>query len=395
MSTTRESHRPAGTAAEPADNGGAVEKWRSKHAAASQRKKVYAPGAQQPQAGAGRSQQPEIDFTVDTGHSPGHATAAAGDAASERLQRIRQELADRRRTLGRARAMRMFLFIILPVIATVFYLNGVATHFYQSEAVFTIQTNDAGIQPDIAGGLAPAILPPSLQDALMVREYILSREMMEKVEAEHGYITHFMDSDIDPVARLYGSRLLGQDALGFYRQRVRINVDTREGILRLRVQALTPADARRFAGIILGYAEAHVNMLSKKIQDDQIAYMQSAADEAESLLKKARKAVVDMNLVGGSDRGVVRKKLARYEHANIDKEIAQQRWEFALQSLQNARLDSLRQRRYFSVGVPPTEPVLAARPEKLKTTFLALVIFASLYAIVAVFFSALREHNRL
>ncbi len=393
MSKARKPRRQASSDS-PA-TGSAVEQWRNRHGEANSDKQVYAPGAQQSKRPAPAPAEPAIDFTHDTGHTPGEQTATADDIAAERLARIRSDLADKRRKLGRARAMRMALFILLPVIATVFYLNGVATHFYQSDAVFTIQTNEASAQPDIAGGLAPTILPPSLQDALMVREYILSRKMMEKIEAEHGYISYFMDSDIDPVARLYGSNLLGRDALAFYRQRVQINVDIQEGILRLRVQALNPADAMKFADIILGYAEAHVNMLSEKIQDDQIAYMQSAADDAESLLKKARKKVVDMNLVGGSDAGSVKKKLARYEYANIDKEIAQQRWEFALQSLQNARLESLRQRRYFSVGVPPTEPALAASPEKLKTSFLALIIFASLYAIVAVFISALREHNRL
>ena len=63
----------------------------------------------------------------------------------------------------------------------------------------------------------------------------------------------------------------------------------------------------------------------------------------------------------------------------------------ALQQLETARIEANRQVRYLSMGVSPVAPDVASYPRKLENTVLAFVIFLSLYILVSLTVSILRE----
>ncbi len=63
----------------------------------------------------------------------------------------------------------------------------------------------------------------------------------------------------------------------------------------------------------------------------------------------------------------------------------------SLQQLETARIEANRQVRYLSLGVSPVEPDVAAYPRKFENTVLAFVIFLSLYILVSLTVSILRE----
>lgn len=63
----------------------------------------------------------------------------------------------------------------------------------------------------------------------------------------------------------------------------------------------------------------------------------------------------------------------------------------ALQQVENARIEATRQVRYLSLGVSPVAPDVATYPRKLENTILAFVIFGSIYILVSLTVSILRE----
>jgi len=63
----------------------------------------------------------------------------------------------------------------------------------------------------------------------------------------------------------------------------------------------------------------------------------------------------------------------------------------SLQQLETARIEANRQVRYLSMGVSPVAPDVASYPRKLENTILAFVIFLSLYILVSLTVSILRE----
>jgi len=63
----------------------------------------------------------------------------------------------------------------------------------------------------------------------------------------------------------------------------------------------------------------------------------------------------------------------------------------ALQQMESARIEANRQVRYLSIGVTPVATDTAAYPRKLENTALGFVIFLSLYILVSLTVSILRE----
>lgn len=63
----------------------------------------------------------------------------------------------------------------------------------------------------------------------------------------------------------------------------------------------------------------------------------------------------------------------------------------ALQQVINAQIEADRQVRYLSLGVAPVAPDVASYPRKLENTILAFIIFSSIYILISLTVSILRE----
>ncbi len=63
----------------------------------------------------------------------------------------------------------------------------------------------------------------------------------------------------------------------------------------------------------------------------------------------------------------------------------------ALQQVINAQIEADRQVRYLSLGVAPVAPDVATYPRKLENTILAFIIFSSIYILISLTVSILRE----
>jgi capsular polysaccharide transport system permease protein len=191
-------------------------------------------------------------------------------------------------------ARRTFLFAIVPLLVVFLYVSLIGTKLYQGEAIFTVQTSSEGAPAANAGLFAIGGGGSTIADAFKAREFILSRPMMDQMEKQHGFISHFASSAMDPLTRFNGPLGLNRDPYKYYLERVRVAVDVQEGILRLYVQARTAEDARRFGNAILGAAEAHVNRFSDKISEDQISSLTRDVQSAERQVADARRSLASV-----------------------------------------------------------------------------------------------------
>jgi capsular polysaccharide transport system permease protein len=126
-----------------------------------------------------------------------------------------------------------------------------------------------------------------LADAYRIREYLTSREAMMAMEQRHGFLSHFRNGTWDPFSRPINLPLLGIDSHGFYERKIDIGIDVREGIVRLKVEALTPEDSRRFAIGLLGLARERTKAISDTLNADQIASLEQDVRRAEGDMRKA------------------------------------------------------------------------------------------------------------
>lgn len=194
---------------------------------------------------------------------------------------------------------KLLFWVVLPTSLAVAYFGFVATDMYQSESKYTIQGADmrsAGSLDSLIGALSVGG-GNNEYDARAVREYILSRDVLRRLESEEGFISHHQDKAIDWVARIPADATF-EDAYGYFGNLVDIGYDSQSGVSTLTVLASSAADAQRFAHAILRYAEQTVNELSERARLDRMEFARREVEAGEYRLAKARQAILELQREG-------------------------------------------------------------------------------------------------
>ncbi|WP_338241701.1 hypothetical protein [Aurantiacibacter hainanensis] len=198
---------------------------------------------------------------------------------SARLDELNRR--ERRRQIGRLR--NIALFGLLPVLLALAYITLIKEHYFQTEASFAITTVNSSPQSPAMNLMGLGGGGAGMTDGYRVREYLRSREVMQIMEQEHGYLSHF---DSGPAA--------GSLDYGFYQDRVSILVDQQEGLLTLNVDGATPEDAVRYANILLELARSKVRNISQSIDDDQLEDLVEVEQQAQDELTQAQGRVQEI-----------------------------------------------------------------------------------------------------
>ncbi len=202
--------------------------------------------------------------------------------------------------LRRLRARRLFrrfvAVVVLPTIVSAIYLGLVATPQYESVSMFTINSADgtSGMMPALLGAVPGS---GAARDIVVVREYVLSRDMLELLMRDHGFVEHYGAERIDYFSRL-GADEPSEDIYDYYLDQIEVQHDELGSTLTLRVRAFSSADARRISEAILAAAEAKVNAMDEEARDDKIALAQREVDRAEARLVAARQKVLELQREG-------------------------------------------------------------------------------------------------
>jgi capsular polysaccharide transport system permease protein len=366
------------------------------------------------------------------------------------LDAAKAEILERRRQRWYRLLRRAGLFAGLPLLAVFLYASLIATPLYQGEAVFTVQTSAEAAPSPSAGLFALGGSNSTIADAFKAREFILSRPMMEQMEKRHGFLSHFATYRIDPLTRFQGPLGRNDDPYRYYLKRVKVAVDVQEGLLHLYVQARTKEDAVRFGNAILAAAEEHVNGLSQKISNDQIAALTQDVQNAERQVAETQQSLAAVQARRGElnpeqsaaavyqlisqlelqrsdaqrerdsllDQGLTNSPLLprlearlselksqiaeqrsrlvspggtslqttinEFQGALARKEIAQARWQSTLNTLQQAYLRILQERRYFVIVVGMSVPTLPAVRDVTSMSLPILFIVALLFGLALV-----------
>lgn len=193
---------------------------------------------------------------------------------------------------------RLLLWVGLPTLAAVVYFGLLATDMYESESKYSIQGSDmrSGALDTLLGAL-PVGAGSNEYDARAVQEYILSRDVLQRLDGEEGFIAHHQDASVDWFARIPADATF-EEAYEYYQGLVDVRYDSQAGVSTLTVLATTAADARRFALAILGYAEQMVNDLSERARLDRMDFALQEVAGGEQRLAKARHAILELQREG-------------------------------------------------------------------------------------------------
>jgi capsular polysaccharide transport system permease protein len=197
-----------------------------------------------------------------------------------------------RRERGLRLAKRLALFVVLPTTLAGAYYGALASEQYESYALFSVQSSELRPSVGMEGLLAGlATVGGSGHDALAVRDYVLSRDMLARLDKERGFIAHYKDGQSDWLSRLSHDASF-EDAYEYFGHKVYADYDQMSGAVTVRVRAFDAKKALELSTAILTYSEEMVNKLSERERRDRTAHAEEDVKKAEQRLTQARKDIV-------------------------------------------------------------------------------------------------------
>jgi capsular polysaccharide transport system permease protein len=198
-----------------------------------------------------------------------------------------------RKRRARKLGVRFALFVVAPTLLAGAYYGFVASDQFESYAVFTVHSVEmrpAVSLETLVGGISSA---GTGRDALAVRDYVLSRDMLSKLDEEHDFIAHYQKAGVDFWSRLAPDSSF-ENAYEYYRDKLYADYDTTSGSITLRVRAFDAKTAQEVTKAVLEYSEDMVNRLSERERKDRTRYAEMEVEKVEARLGKARQKMLEL-----------------------------------------------------------------------------------------------------
>lgn len=178
---------------------------------------------------------------------------------------------------------------IVAILIGCCYWGLIASDRYVSEAVVVLES------PEMA---APTLSFSSLfsgganvKDLLLLREYLLSVDMVLKLEEELAVSDHYSDTAIDSYSRLEPDAFLG-DLHEYVLSHIDVVMDEYSSVLRVRVQAYSAEMSYQIASFLLREGEQHMNDMGKELAKEQVKFMEIQVADISRRVNESRSALL-------------------------------------------------------------------------------------------------------
>jgi capsular polysaccharide transport system permease protein len=193
---------------------------------------------------------------------------------------------------------------------------------YSSRTEFVIQQASAGATP--AASFLTGTTFATSQDSVAVQGYLQSQDVMDLLDQDAGFRTHFSDPTIDPIQRL-APDASNSATYALYKKMVKISYDPTEGLIKLEVSATDPDKAVEFSRALLTYAELRVDQLTARLRGDQEKGAAQSFAEAQAQLEAAQRKLVDLQQKTKTFSSEVEVGLITTQIGTLDAQLTQER----------------------------------------------------------------------
>ena len=185
------------------------------------------------------------------------------------------------------------LCVLLPIMAATAYYMTIATDRYAARAGFSIRGVDTSAGIDGIGAITGlASSGSTTSDSYIVLSYLVSRELVEAVDAELDLRGAYAATDVDPLSRLEPDAN-AEEFVNYWQRRIRTQFDPTSGIIEFEVQSFSPEHARKIADAVLRLTQALVNDLSANARSDALRFAREEVELQEVRIRDALSAIRD------------------------------------------------------------------------------------------------------
>lgn len=186
------------------------------------------------------------------------------------------------------------LFVLIPVLVSVWYFGFFATDQYIAEARFAVRSlsTDTVQETSTVGSSSSLSASALTQDAYVVASFIHSPEILRRLNARADIRSFFASPSIDPFSRLPAD-VTSEQMMKYWAKQVTTYIDGPSGIITLYVRTFSPQTAQQLADMITQESEKLINELSERARVDIVARAQGEVEKTE---RNYRKVLSDVNI---------------------------------------------------------------------------------------------------
>jgi len=178
-------------------------------------------------------------------------------------------------------------------VLSVLYWGVVASDRYISVSHVIIQDTDLaeGQAMDLSGLLTGTTTGAGAEQ-LLLRDHLLSVDMLKALDAELDLRRHYSDRGRDLLSRLWDKDVPLEWFHAHYLSRVSVEYDSYAGVLVIQAQAYDPKTARAIAGMLVAAGEAFMNRLAQQLAQEQVDFLARQIESVHAAHLKARKELL-------------------------------------------------------------------------------------------------------
>ena len=186
--------------------------------------------------------------------------------------------------------VRFILF--LSLLTTCYWLFS--SDRYVSEGIVIVQNTEqvSASTLDLMNLLGSAVTANS-SDQLLLREHLLSVDMLNKLDKSLDLRSHYSDSRRDFASRLWFKDASIEWFHRHYLSRVSVEYDDYAGVLRINAQAYDAKTAQAIASMLVIEGERFMNEMSHALAKTQVDFLEKQVVLAHAQVLQASKALLD------------------------------------------------------------------------------------------------------
>jgi capsular polysaccharide transport system permease protein len=327
-----------------------------------------------------------------------------------------QIVRDLHRKWARKIAWRISWFVGLPTVLASIYFAFWASNQYESVTIIAVRGVDLSNGSHSESWLGSAVgTNGNSREVLSIRDYILSRSMLESLAQSQRYVQHFQDQKWDAFSRL-AKRTTREQTYQFYLGKVAADYDSASGSLTLRVRAFDPERAREFARAIVTQSESLVADLAGRASQDARKYAETQMTHARERLVLARSRVTETQhrsatrsagvypngKLQGRPTPVDESPSDRFRNvdetldtARLERDYAEKAYQLSILAMDETSVNGARRQQGLITIAKPSLPDYSTYPRRLASVVTVFVFSFLIMGIVSLTLSAIREHARV
>jgi capsular polysaccharide transport system permease protein len=286
------------------------------------------------------------------------------------------------------------LTVLIPSATAVAYFGFIASDIYISESRYVVRSPQKQAISSAEGMFSQLGLSKGSDDSLIVKEYILSRDVLRLLDNELKIKALYSNPDIDQIARFPGLKYWDTSFEGFFKyylKYVGVEVDATSSVSTLTVRAFNPKDAQKINQTIVDFSEAFVNKLNERVRSD---LLKNAADELN--LAKTKVEAVTMQLVAlrnQKNTSEPERQVMVQQRLALEKDFADKQLSAAMTSMEQSRAEAIRKQVYIERVTHPLVPDYALEPYRIKGIATTLILGLICWGILVLLISGVKEHT--